>query len=90
MPVPPPAVREKRSRAFFKSGQDLSVSYAKNFASEGSSSKGVESVIVTTVFKPLVTKLVDKIAWLRYLLHKWLYALLWTSKLPTVKMPKKH
>jgi hypothetical protein len=79
MPVPPPAVREKRSRAFFKSGQDLSVSYAKNFASEGSSSKGVESVIVTTVFKPL-----------RYLLHKWLYALLWTSKLPTVKMPKKH
>lgn len=25
------AVREKRSRAFFKSGQDLSLSYARNF-----------------------------------------------------------
>ena len=64
-------MRDKRSRAFFKSGQDLSISYAKNFVSEGSasqppaSSTGVETVIITAVFKPLVTKLVDKLAWLK-------------------------
>ncbi len=31
------AIRDRRSRAFFKSGQDLSISYARNFVHEGSS-----------------------------------------------------
>ena len=43
----------------------MSHSYSKNFSVDGATSNSVESVTVSTIFKPLVTKLVDKLAWLR-------------------------
>jgi hypothetical protein len=38
---------------------------ARNFSIDGATPKGVESVVISTIFKPLVTRLVDKLTWLR-------------------------
>ncbi len=56
----------QQQQSKFKSGQDLSHGYSSNFnIPENSTMKSVETLIVTTVFKKLVSKLTGKLSWFK-------------------------